>query len=502
MRNSLFLLVSLVFYSVMHAQVGIGTTTPHNSALLDLQTTDKGVLVPRIALTAANSAAPVSTPADALLVYNTATAGSGFNIVRPGFYHWRAAASRWVPVGGAGTEDDSGFGAWGDGTPPAYVGGFNPVNASGGTTNAAFGQSVSISGNYAIIGAPNEDGANTDQGAAYIFYFNGNVWVEQQKLAPADLIPSNHFGYSVSMSGNYAIVGAPAGIKNSPPGAAYIFFFNGASWVQYQKLTASDGDGQDEFGYSVSISGNRAIVGAAYDNVGSNAAQGSAYIFANGGIWFQQTKLTAPDGTGFATFGRSVGISGDKVIVGADLAPDDPKQELHGAAYMFLYTGGSWQYLQKLTSVDLIPAGIFPQPQHFGISVGISGNYAVVGGPGILNSGRACVYAYSGTTWKRTRVLFASDGAELDQFGMCVSISGDYAIAGAYSDAIGLNTDQGSAYVFKINGPSEQIQKISDPSGNAYDLFGISCSIYNGQLAVGALQANSSKGMCYFGKLK
>jgi hypothetical protein len=112
------------------------------------------------------------------------------------------------------------------------------------------------------------------------------------------------------------------------------------------------------------------------------------------------------------------------------------------------------------------------------------------------------VYAYSGTTWKRTRVLFASDGAELDQFGMCVSISGDYAIAGAYSDAIGLNTDQGSAYVFKINGPSEQIQKISDPSGNAYDLFGISCSIYNGQLAVGALQANSSKGMCYFGKLK
>ena len=95
-KQLLFLLPCIMFVMNIYAQnVGIGTTSPNSSAMLDVQSTNKGMLVPRIALTAANAATPVTTPADALLVYNTATAGTGINTIVPGFYYWNASANRW-----------------------------------------------------------------------------------------------------------------------------------------------------------------------------------------------------------------------------------------------------------------------------------------------------------------------------------------------------------------------------------------------------------------------
>ena len=203
----------------------------------------------------------------------------------------------------------SGFGAWGD-CSTSNISGYNPITASNGTAQDKFGTSSSINGNYAIVGAFNKTiGANASQGAAYIYFFNGTNWVEQQMLTASDGAANDFFGGTVSMNGNYAIVGANYKTVggNAIQGKAYIFFNNGTSWVQVGTgITASDGAANDYFG-RVSINGNYAIVGAFNKTVGGNTGQGKAYIFFyNGSTWAQVgTGITASDGTAGDQFGVS-----------------------------------------------------------------------------------------------------------------------------------------------------------------------------------------------------
>jgi hypothetical protein len=162
-----------------------------------------------------------------------------------------------------------------------------------------FGKSVSISGDYAIVGADrNDDNGGLPVGSAYIFRRSGTSWSQQAKLTASDASPSqfDNFGFSVSIDGDYAIVGAVGHDDDgTESGAAYIFRRSGTSWSQQAKLTASDAAENDNFGNSVSISGDYAIVGA-LNNDDAGQASGSAYIFSRSGTtWNQQTKLTASD---------------------------------------------------------------------------------------------------------------------------------------------------------------------------------------------------------------
>ena len=175
-----------------------------------------------------------------------------------------------------------------------------------------FGYSVSVSGDYAIVGA---------NGSSYIFMREEDVWAEQAKLLASDGVGGYRFGYSVSVSGDYAIVGAYCGGENGfDSGSAYIFKRDGKNWVEQQKLLASDSNTGDlsgwSFGWSVSISGDYAIVGAYCD--GDNGfGSGSAYIFKrDGDSWTEQAKLLPSDGAKYNYFGNSVSISGDYIIVG------------------------------------------------------------------------------------------------------------------------------------------------------------------------------------------
>ncbi len=199
----------------------------------------------------------------------------------------------------------------------------------------AFGRSVSIEGDKAIVGADSYD----DQGTAYIFKWDVNDWVEEQKLTAPDGEDYDWFGRSVSMSGGKVIVGSywddDGGIDS---GSAYIFRWDDPNWVLEQKLTAKDGAAKDWFGYSASLHGDYAIVGASSDD-DKGTDSGSAYIFRwDGTGWVQQRKLTASDGKAYAWFGRSVFMNGDKVIVGAVL--DDDKASNAGSAYIFTPIGG------------------------------------------------------------------------------------------------------------------------------------------------------------------
>jgi hypothetical protein len=332
--------------------------------------------------------------------------------------------------------------------------------ASDGAIDDEFGKSVSMSGDYAIVGAYGDDDKGTESGSAYIFDRTGGSWSQVAKLTASDGAADDHFGYSVSMSGDYAIVGAYGDDDNgTESGSAYLFEKPGTGWsnmTETAKLTASDGAADDRFGYSISISGDYAIVGAEYDD-DNGTESGSAYIFkkpvAGWANMTQTAKLTASDGALGDWFGYSVSISGDYAIVGTLL--DDDNGLNSGSAYLFEKPVAGWANMTETAKLTASDGGIL---HRFGISVSISGDYAIVGARGDddngIASGSAYLFEKPGTGWANmteTAKLTASDGAPNDQFGNSVSISGDYAIVGAnFDDDNG--TESGSAYSYRISG--------------------------------------------------
>jgi hypothetical protein len=362
--------------------------------------------------------------------------------------------------------------------------------ASDAAAGDQFGHSVSVSGAFAIVGAQADDDNGSLSGSAYIFYYNGTSWSEQAKLLAADGAADDVFGFSASISGDYAIVGAWADDDNgNMSGSAYIFYYNGTSWSQQAKLLASDGAYGDYFGYSVSVSGDYAIVGAYADDDNGDHS-GSAYIFKRSGTtWSEQAKLLASDGAVSDWFGRSVSISGACAIVGA--WGDDDNGTASGSAYIFQRSGTSWSQQAKLTAADGA-AGDW-----FGQSVSISGDYATVGAQldddSGSDSGSAYIFYYNGTSWIQQAKLLAADGAAGDYFGYSVSISGDYVIVGAcYDDDNGASS--GSAYMFKRSGTSwSQQAKLTASDGALGDGFGKSVSV-SGVCAVAGAYANNDNG--------
>ncbi len=305
--------------------------------------------------------------------------------------------------------------------------------------NDRFGASVDISGNTAIVGASGDD---SSRGSAYVFVRNGTNWTQQQKLTASDAAISRSFGNSLSIDGDRVIVGASA--ENFNRGAAYIFDRSGTNWTQQQKLTASDGANGDLFGDSVSINGYTLIVGSSGDTISSNIGQGSAFIFVrNGTSWSEQQKLTASDGGRGYNYGNSVDLSGDTAIVGA-FRTTVGSNGVQGAAYVSVRNGTNWTEEQKLTASD------GSHSHQFANRVGINGNTIIVGSHGAdANRGAAYIFSRNGTIWSEDQKIISSDG-ENDAFGITVAISSDTIIVGSPRDDIGSNTDQGSAYIYSL----------------------------------------------------
>tara|TARA_B100001559_G_scaffold121177_1_gene101935 strand:- start:3879 stop:5252 length:1374 start_codon:yes stop_codon:yes gene_type:complete len=358
---------------------------------------------------------------------------------------------------------------------PAHLRASSPID------NDQLGSSISISGNYAIAGAEFADpGGRSSAGAAYIFERTPTSWVQRAILIPSDSTAGDYFGTSVSISGDYAIIGArsahPGGVNNA--GAAYIFVRSGTNWSQQMKIVASDKAAYDYFGGSVSISPTHAIIGASSADPNGLSAAGAAYIFArSGSYWYQQAKLVASDKARYDSFGSGVSISGDYVIVGA--YREDPSGVSNaGSAYIFVRSGTLWPQQAKLVSSDKATS------DQFGRNVSISGGFAIVGAGfadpnGVNNAGAAYVFVRSGTTWSQQAKLVANDKAASDIFGESVAISSTgYAIVGASSaDPNGISGG-GAAYIFKRSGSSwSQETKLISPNIGSGDYFGRSVSI-------------------------
>ncbi len=328
---------------------------------------------------------------------------------------------------------------------PAQI--LNPSGAAG----EEFGRSVAIFGDTMLIGATGDSvGANANQGRAYIYRWTGTGWALEATLTAADGAANDLFGTAVALSADTAIVGATRDNvgANLNQGSATVFTRSGTTWTQQATLTATGGAASDSFGISVTLSGDTAIVGANFDDVGANGNQGSAYVFTRSGTtWTQQAQLNSTGGAANDQFGYSVALSVDTAIVGA-FAADVGTNFNQGSAYVFVRSGTIWTQQAQLTAADGAASDLF------GISVTLSGDTAIVGGSGddigvATDRGSAYVFNRSGTRWTQQAQLLAADGGTFDNFGNSVSISGDTVVVGAPSDDTGTNT-RGSAYTFDI----------------------------------------------------
>jgi hypothetical protein len=337
-------------------------------------------------------------------------------------------------------------------------------------TGDVFGWSVSISGTSAIVSAHGHDG-NT--GSAYVFTKVGSKWKQQAKLRGLDTVAGDSFGYAVAISGNVAVVGAPnhngAGI-----GAAYIFTRTGTKWTQRHEvsgayvigkvvavsgttvlISAQVGDGRsavlvyvetgtkwtfqrmlesgltgDDYGQSVGVSGNLAVVGASYDG----AAIGHAYIYSRTGThWYLRGKVTGKDTIAEDNFGYSVAVDGNVIVAGAPFRTSGK-----GAVYAFVPSGTHWVQQAELHQTSASTG------DEFGWSVAASGTWIVGGAPMVHNSGAAFSFSRTGTSWHLRHKLAATDTGNGDNLGWYVGVSGTTAVVGAPTKA----ADKGSAYVF------------------------------------------------------
>src|SRR3990172_1568973 len=211
------------------------------------------------------------------------------------------------------------------------------LTAADAAAGDLFGWSVAVSGVTAVVGVPYDDDAGTGAGSAYVFVRSGTAWSQQAKLIAADAAADDLFGWSVGISGETVVVGAPGDDDaGTGAGSAYVFVRSGAAWSEQAKLTAADAAAFDEFGSSVGISGLTVVVGSPGDDDAGTGA-GSAYVFVRSGAsaWSQQAKLTAADAAAGDCFGSSVGISGETVVVGAPRDNDAAAGTDAGSAYVF-----------------------------------------------------------------------------------------------------------------------------------------------------------------------
>ncbi|HNG34785.1 MAG TPA: putative Ig domain-containing protein, partial [Blastocatellia bacterium] len=360
--------------------------------------------------------------------------------------------------------------------------------ANDGQPGDKFGSAVAISGNTALIGAPESDeGTNTEIGSAYVFVRNGTMWTFQQKLGATGGFAGALFGAAVALDGNTALVGAYQ--QTITPsfdtmGAAYIFVRNGTQWTQQQRLLSNDAQDGDSFGISVALDGDTALIGAPLVTI-TAPGQGAAYIFTRSGtVWTQQPRLNLGSATaqGGAHFGAAVALSGEDAAIGIPLHGNNDR----GAVVRARRDLAGW------TLVQLFEAPNPTTGAHFGTSLAMDGGLLVVGaslGLSVAGVDQRTAYVYSTVNASFIRQFGVEVGNADDRFGYAVAVKGDTVLVGAYrADAAA--TDQGAAYVFALRDSQHAAQpKLLANDGAADDAFGFAVTISGDLLAVGVQDA-------------
>ncbi|MFQ5424381.1 MAG: thrombospondin type 3 repeat-containing protein [Phycisphaerae bacterium] len=372
------------------------------------------------------------------------------------------------------------------------------LTAADAAAGDEFGECVALSGDTVVVGSPRDDDAGSDSGSAYVFFRRGTSISQQAKLTDSGAAAGDRFGEAVAVDADTVVVGVRRDDDDGDSsGSACVFVRSGTNWTQQARLTAADAAAGDEFGRSIAVEGDIAVVGARRDDDAAGADQGAAYIFTRSGtVWSQAAKLTAADAAAGDQFGESVAISGDTVVVGARFDGDAGAKS--GSAYVFVRNGATWTQQAKLTASDAASMDFF------GESVALSSDTIVVGASGNddggSNSGSAYVFVRNGAVWTQQAKLLPADATANDQFGRSVAIDGGTVLIGARFDDDGA-VNSGSAYVFTHSGTTwTQATEFKAGDAAANDLFGESVAIKGDSLVVGAFHdddAGASSGSAY-----
>ena len=331
------------------------------------------------------------------------------------------------------------------------------LQAAAPSSDARFGYAVALSGDRALVSAPDEtNGGSSTQGAAYVYdYSAGSGWTQTAKLVPNDIADGDRFGIEVALDGDRAIVGANHEFSGGA-GAAYVFDLVGGAWVETQKLTAPSPANGARFGHAVALDGDRAVVG----EWRRSSNRGAAYVFdLAAGSWTASATLNDPAAPASGRFGIDVELDGDRIAVGAN-SDSGAGAANAGAAYVFDLVAGAWTQTQKLAASDAA------QSAFFGEEVALDGDRLAVGAKGTTTNatadGAVYVFDLGGGAWTQSQKLTANTFT-FGFLGSGLDLSGDRLIAAAP-----LAQNRGRAFVFELaSGSWSVVQEIAPPSGTA-----------------------------------
>ncbi len=367
--------------------------------------------------------------------------------------------------------------------------------ASDGLANDYYGNSVDVDGDLAVVGAYYDDNPGMNSGSAYVLARGaGDTWLQVAKLSPTDGTSSagDWFGRSVAIDGDYIVVGAP---QEAGSGAVYVFHkgATSATWTQVARLVDPTGVAGDQLGYSVAISGDYIIAGAPNDEPTGNPAgnnDGSVSIYQRNLItstWSLVRKRVATDAMPGDAYGSSVSIDGDYAAVGAPLDDYAGNKTNAGSVYVLENLANAWSEIAHQHASDYL------KDDNYGTSVSISGANLLVGAPmndisAKQNAGSVYIlFQDEGgpNAWGETEDLIADDFTAADQFGISVAVDGDVAVIGAhYDDVHGFHS--GSAYIFDGSGGWLQVAKLDDVAGDQNDNFGYAVGLSGTTVIVGS----------------
>lgn len=342
---------------------------------------------------------------------------------------------------------------------------------------------------------------------------HGQNWSQMAKVVPDERALNDQFGFSVAISGDYAIIGCHREDEDAngenyleEAGAAYIYKREGCTWVLQQKIVASDRKAGRQFGLQVTIQGEYAFVGTYIEDEDANGnnplpVAGALYVFKNiSGNWTQVQKIVAPIRAEQDFFSYDFSVSGDILVIGA-YAEDEDENEINyflssGSVYVYKNIGGVWTFQQKIVATD---RGYL---KYFGFSVDIQENTIIIGSYNdphdengsnyIMGSGSVYFFNFNGSQWVQTQKITSYERQQSNWFGYRVKLSGDYAFIGVQREAEDENGGNtlsfaGAVYVLHNNGSNwVHHQKLVAPDRAVQDFFGNNIASSNNFLLVSA----------------
>lgn len=312
-----------------------------------------------------------------------------------------------------------------------------------------FGSAVAISEQSVIISAKLQGGQN---GAVYIFNYQNGIWSLQGEMTKPGAATNDFFGQSVSISGDLAVIASPGGANDD--GAVYVYQRTGSNWVLNTTITPDSEFKSKQFGAAVSIFEGYLIIG---DGESGKTKEGSAYIYKYDDFddnWTKQATLKGGLVTRAANYAFSVAISKDYAVIGARMEndPHGNNETKKGAVYVYKRKDDVWTNQAKLTASTGVSG------DQFGHSVAIVGEHIVIGAENMnSSSGTVVLFTLVGDIWLETFSFIAADGAAQDNFGHAVSVSQSYVSVGAHNKKIKKSLS-GDVYVYALNVQTQQTQ--------------------------------------------